>query len=84
MSPELTNLERVTGTEYSHVEGAGDSPYIIPSVELFSGPDYGAEISAKLDRIIELLEAQVGMIAVAQEEADKPEEVDRGYLDGYG
>ena len=39
-------------------------------------------ILAKLDRIIELLEVQVGALITAQEEADQPEEVDRGYIDG--
>ena len=37
---------------------------------------------ARLDKIIELLEARLGMLITAQEEADEPEEVDRGYLDG--
>lgn len=43
---------------------------------------HGAEISAKLDKIIELLEVQVGALITAQEEADQPEEVDRSCLDG--
>lgn len=59
-----------------------DASYIVPSIEnfdqtAFSAPDHGATICAKLDKIIELLELQVG-IAVAE---DEPEEVDRGHLD---
>ena len=50
--------------------------------EISLSGDHGAEISAKLGRIIELLEVQVGALITAQEEADQPEEVDRGYLDG--
>ncbi len=56
-------------------DGNYPSEYVTPD-------DHGAEISAKLDKIIELLETQVGALITAQEEADQPEEVDRGYLDG--
>jgi len=42
--------------------------------------DMDDEIISKLDRIIELLELQIRMAATVQDEADEPEEVDRGYL----
>ena len=66
----MTNLEQVNG------ELANSSQ------NTFVFTDPSAAICEKLDKIIELLEVQVGALITAQEEADQPEEVDRGYLDG--